>query len=88
MSRDTISTSVAEAIASAPEKCGRCEYCLDGRENLCPKQDIAGETVNGGFAEFIVASEDFTLKDLRHRFFRPDPILKYMRFTLEFDRND
>ena len=35
--------------------CGRCEYCLTGREELCQSKDITGETVNGGYAEYMLA---------------------------------
>lgn len=36
--------------------CGRCEYCLTGREQLCPGKQITGETVHGGYAEFVLAN--------------------------------
>src|SRR6266849_2183234 len=35
--------------------CGRCEFCRDGNENLCPSQIITGVTVDGGYAEFLKA---------------------------------
>src|SRR5246127_3806908 len=35
--------------------CGECEFCREGNENLCVKQQITGVTVNGGYAEFIKA---------------------------------
>jgi propanol-preferring alcohol dehydrogenase len=35
--------------------CGRCEYCLTARENLCRSKEITGETVDGGYAEFMLA---------------------------------
>jgi propanol-preferring alcohol dehydrogenase len=35
------------------DTCGRCEYCLTGRENLCMTQTVPGESVDGGFAELI-----------------------------------
>jgi alcohol dehydrogenase, propanol-preferring len=35
--------------------CGTCEFCQAGRETLCPKQKITGCTVDGGFAEYLVA---------------------------------
>jgi len=35
--------------------CGHCEYCLTGREHLCPHKEITGETVNGGYAEYLLA---------------------------------
>jgi len=33
--------------------CGRCEACLDGRDNLCPKYDVLGSQSDGGYAEFV-----------------------------------
>ena len=39
--------------------CGHCEYCLSGRENLCPGFRATGRDVNGGYAEFMVAGEKF-----------------------------
>jgi propanol-preferring alcohol dehydrogenase len=35
--------------------CGECEFCLEGRETLCLKQKITGCTVDGGFAEYLLA---------------------------------
>ncbi len=31
--------------------CGACEFCLSGRETLCPAQDNTGYSVDGCFAE-------------------------------------
>ncbi len=39
--------------------CGKCEFCLSGRENLCEFATFTGYTVDGGYAEYIVAREDF-----------------------------
>ncbi|WP_393971157.1 alcohol dehydrogenase catalytic domain-containing protein [Oxyplasma meridianum] len=36
--------------------CGRCEYCLTGRENLCPHKEITGETLDGGYAEYMLGN--------------------------------
>ena len=35
--------------------CGECEFCREGNENLCARQQITGVTVDGGFAEFVKA---------------------------------
>lgn len=35
--------------------CGACEYCLTGWETLCPQQQNTGYSVNGGFAEYVLA---------------------------------
>ena len=39
--------------------CGRCTYCRAGCENLCPDFRATGRDANGGYAELIVAREDF-----------------------------
>lgn len=39
--------------------CGKCKYCLRGQENLCESALFTGYDVDGGFAEFTVAPEDF-----------------------------
>ena len=39
--------------------CGKCEFCTRGRENLCPNALFTGWTVNGGYAEYVVAPEQF-----------------------------
>lgn len=39
--------------------CHSCSYCIGGRENLCDKAVFTGFQVNGGFAEYCVADEDF-----------------------------
>ena len=39
--------------------CGRCEFCTRARENLCPNALYTGWTVNGGYAEYVVAPEQF-----------------------------
>ena len=39
--------------------CGRCFYCKSGRENLCDAPTFTGYSVNGGYAEYALAEEDF-----------------------------
>src|SRR5690349_23428803 len=41
-------------IAWLRETCGRCRYCLRGRENLCPESRYTGWDEDGGYAEFAV----------------------------------
>jgi alcohol dehydrogenase, propanol-preferring len=38
---------------------GTCEFCLSGRENLCEHAEFTGWTADGGYAEYVVAPEDF-----------------------------
>jgi propanol-preferring alcohol dehydrogenase len=35
--------------------CGRCRFCLSGRENLCEQARFTGYQIDGGFAERAVA---------------------------------
>jgi propanol-preferring alcohol dehydrogenase len=39
--------------------CGQCLYCKSGRENLCDNPTFTGYSVNGGFAEYALADENF-----------------------------
>lgn len=39
--------------------CGRCEYCRSGRENLCPEFSATGRDADGGYAEYMIAPEQF-----------------------------
>ena len=39
--------------------CGHCEYCLAGREPVCPDAQFGGYTKNGGFAEYILADPNY-----------------------------
>lgn len=42
--------------------CGKCRYCVSGNENLCDNFIATGRDVHGGYAEFMVAYEDFIYK--------------------------
>jgi len=46
-------------VAWLHRTCGRCRFCLSGRENLCENADFTGWTRNGGFSEFVIAPTDF-----------------------------
>ncbi|CUR48338.1 zinc-dependent alcohol dehydrogenase family protein [Alloalcanivorax xenomutans] len=50
--------------------CGRCRYCEAGQENLCDTPGFTGYTLDGGYAEHCVASQDyaFALPE------EPDPV--------------
>jgi propanol-preferring alcohol dehydrogenase len=39
--------------------CGDCNYCRNGRENLCDQAKFTGYTLDGGYAEYTVADERF-----------------------------
>jgi propanol-preferring alcohol dehydrogenase len=41
--------------------CGSCAYCERGQENLCEGALFTGYTVQGGYAQFVVAEASFCL---------------------------
>jgi propanol-preferring alcohol dehydrogenase len=46
-------------IAWLQGTCGRCEFCVRGRENLCQEARFTGYQVHGGYAEYAVVPERF-----------------------------
>ena len=53
------STGKRVGIAWLHKTDGTCEYCRTDAENLCDNPTFTGYTVDGGYAEYIVAPEDF-----------------------------
>ena len=41
------------------DACGQCEFCLTGWETLCPSQHNTGYSVNGTYAEYVLAKADY-----------------------------
>lgn len=41
------------------KSCGVCPYCKQMQENLCDAPQFTGYTINGGFAEYTCADEQF-----------------------------
>jgi propanol-preferring alcohol dehydrogenase len=39
--------------------CGKCSFCISGRENLCKEFLATGRDVNGGYAEYMAVAESF-----------------------------
>ena len=39
--------------------CGHCRHCLAGWETLCEEQKNTGYSVNGSFAEYVIADPDY-----------------------------
>jgi propanol-preferring alcohol dehydrogenase len=39
--------------------CGVCPYCRSGRENLCDRARFTGYTLDGGYAEYVVANQNY-----------------------------
>ncbi|MGA1980031.1 MAG: zinc-dependent alcohol dehydrogenase family protein [Sedimentisphaerales bacterium] len=42
--------------------CGKCNFCQRGSENLCDQAKWTGKDVNGGYAEYMVITEDYAHK--------------------------
>lgn len=42
--------------------CGDCQYCEEGKEQLCDAMEVTGETLRGGYAEYITVPEKFATK--------------------------
>jgi len=52
----------AVGVAWLHDACMRCEYCETGWETLCEHQHNTGYSVNGGFAEYVIASAAFAAR--------------------------
>jgi propanol-preferring alcohol dehydrogenase len=39
--------------------CGHCEHCMTGWETLCDSQQMTGYSVNGGYAEYVLADPGY-----------------------------
>jgi alcohol dehydrogenase, propanol-preferring len=55
--RHAIGTRVGIAWLHSTD--GTCQYCLAGHENLCDNPSFTGYTVDGGYAEYALADENF-----------------------------
>lgn len=49
-------------VAWLHRACGACRFCLGGRENLCESPEFTGWTVDGGYAERVVAPAAFAYR--------------------------
>ena len=49
-------------IAWLNRTCGKCKYCLAGRENLCDLALFTGWSVNGGYAEYATVPASFAYR--------------------------
>ncbi|HXW79909.1 MAG TPA: zinc-dependent alcohol dehydrogenase family protein [Acidimicrobiales bacterium] len=53
--------AIGERVGAAwlASTCGKCRFCLRGKENLCLAPTFTGWDIDGGYAEYMVAAEDF-----------------------------
>ena len=61
MGKATASQRIGERVGVAwlHRTDGSCEFCRRGQENLCEKAQFTGYSVNGGYAEYIIAPATF-----------------------------
>ncbi|HMD02537.1 MAG TPA: alcohol dehydrogenase catalytic domain-containing protein, partial [Candidatus Baltobacteraceae bacterium] len=52
----------AVGIAWLHDACGRCEFCITGWETLCASQHNSGYSLDGGFAQYAIASAAYTAR--------------------------
>lgn len=51
--------------------CGRCSFCLAGRDNMCRSWHLLGETIRGTYAEYVVVPAVNLLRLPDHMEFAP-----------------
>lgn len=49
-------------VAWLHDACGRCEHCIGGWETVCESQHNTGYSVDGGFAEYVLAAAPFVAR--------------------------
>lgn len=59
---DGLAVGMRVGIPWLGRTCGQCEYCRDGRENLCDQPLFTGYTRDGGFATHVVADAKFVFR--------------------------
>jgi propanol-preferring alcohol dehydrogenase len=57
--RDGLAPGTRVGIPWLGWTCGRCRYCVAGRENLCDRARFTGCDIDGGYAEFAVVDRRF-----------------------------
>jgi propanol-preferring alcohol dehydrogenase len=56
---DRFSLGQRVGVAWINHACGRCAFCLEGRENLCPEFAATGRDRHGGYAEYMTVHQAF-----------------------------
>jgi propanol-preferring alcohol dehydrogenase len=58
----TLSVGTRVGIPWLAHTCGHCEFCSRGEENLCGEARFTGYHVDGGYAEYVIAEQDYCLR--------------------------
>ena len=56
---DRLKTGSRVGVAWIFSACGKCHFCHNGLENLCPEFRATGRDANGGYAEYLCVREEF-----------------------------
>ena len=56
---EAVTTGDRVGVAWIASACGRCQYCLSDRENLCPEFKATGRDIDGGYAEYMKVHAGF-----------------------------
>lgn len=57
---DWLQTGERVGVQPLWSTCGHCRYCLTGRDSLCQSKQITGESLDGGYAEFMLSEAAHT----------------------------
>ncbi|GJF31577.1 zinc-dependent alcohol dehydrogenase [Kitasatospora sp. NE20-6] len=49
------------AVPWLADACGRCDHCVSGWETLCAEQHNSGYSVDGAYAEYVLAHGDYVV---------------------------
>ncbi|MFB5645450.1 MAG: alcohol dehydrogenase catalytic domain-containing protein [Nitrosopumilaceae archaeon] len=62
--KDVTKFKVGDTAGISPllDSCMKCQYCKEGKEQLCENMEVLGESLRGGYAEYVNVSEDFATK--------------------------
>ena len=61
---DVTKFKVGERVGITPllGSCLDCQYCNEGKEYLCENMDVTGESLKGGYTEYITVQQEFATK--------------------------
>lgn len=57
-----LKTGEKVGVAWIFSSCGKCSFCLSGKENLCKEFKATGRDANGGYAEYMTVPADYAYK--------------------------
>jgi propanol-preferring alcohol dehydrogenase len=58
----TLAPGLRVGVPWLAHTCGHCDYCVQGRENLCDAAQFTGCTRDGGYATHLLADADYCIR--------------------------